>query len=416
MDRNEKQNSFRNIQNSRGFDKKLKKYKTAFHISLAAAVIFAGSTGALGVQYLKNQDTETETKEVETASADNNKNDTAETENAKGKVTDTTDETKKTTVTEPPEEADVTPTGDSTETPTPEVTKKPARAAEFEKLSENLKDKLPENTSVHISGIGSYNGNSYGEISDTASDKITEYAKLFIVGKVYDILDGIRENADEVGDGEETDLAKIILGALNRSSDENADVYNDEKEKSSLEMLLRIGEGEDKKDKRKKEEDSDGYVSQDNKDEYDSDIKKGVDLVNEYIKTQLDNDKKIIKRDLTNTITLKDCETYMGKLLTAESDNISKLCTRLGDGNDDAGIVSAVPTDENITKIWMSGDVADSRKLTIMGIYDAAEGKGYILSTLYTDSTDEKDLSSTVYDTLMGNTDQSTDQNDGEKA
>ena len=62
MDRNEKQNSFRNIQNSRGFDKKLKKYKTAFHISLAAAVIFAGSTGALGVQYLKNQDTETETK------------------------------------------------------------------------------------------------------------------------------------------------------------------------------------------------------------------------------------------------------------------------------------------------------------------------------------------------------------------
>ena len=57
MDRNEKQNSFRNIQNSRGFDKKLKKYKTAFHISLAAAVIFAGSTGALGVQYLKNQDT-----------------------------------------------------------------------------------------------------------------------------------------------------------------------------------------------------------------------------------------------------------------------------------------------------------------------------------------------------------------------
>ena len=96
----------------------------------------------------------------------------------------------------------------------------------------------------------------------------------------------------------------------------------------------------------------------------------------------------------------------MGKLLTAESDNISKLCTRLGYGNDDAGIVSAVPTDENITKIWMSGDVADSRKLTIMGIYDAAEGKGYILSTLYTDSTDEKDLSSTVYDTLMGNTDE----------
>ena len=52
MDRNEKQNSFRNIQNSRGRDRKLKKYQTAFHISLAAAVIFAGSTGVLGFQYL----------------------------------------------------------------------------------------------------------------------------------------------------------------------------------------------------------------------------------------------------------------------------------------------------------------------------------------------------------------------------
>lgn len=74
MDRNEKQNSFRNIQNSRGRDRKLKKYQTAFHISLAAAVIFAGSTGVLGFQYLnlRNQDTKTEENAV-TADADNEK-------------------------------------------------------------------------------------------------------------------------------------------------------------------------------------------------------------------------------------------------------------------------------------------------------------------------------------------------------
>ena len=48
MDRNEKKNSFRNVQNSRGNDREAKKYKRAFHITLAVAVVLAASTGGLG--------------------------------------------------------------------------------------------------------------------------------------------------------------------------------------------------------------------------------------------------------------------------------------------------------------------------------------------------------------------------------
>lgn len=48
MDRNEKKNSFRNVQNSRGNDREAKKYKRTFHITLAVAVVLAASTGGLG--------------------------------------------------------------------------------------------------------------------------------------------------------------------------------------------------------------------------------------------------------------------------------------------------------------------------------------------------------------------------------
>ena len=410
MDRNEKQNSFRNIQNSRGFDKKLKKYKIAFHISLAAAVIFAGSTGALGVQYLKNQDTETETKEVETASADNDKNDTAETENAKGKATDTTDETKEMTGTETLEDADVTPTGDPTETPTPtpKDSQESAQVDEFKNLSNNLENDLPKNTediSIHISGIGKYAGENYREISAKDVTGCKEYAKLFIVGKIYDMFQNgpeIRETKKE--NETDSDLAKIILAALNRNSEE---VYKNVDEKSSLELLLRIGE---EGDDQKKQEDEQGYVGKDSEDytnNYNKDIKNGVERVNTYIQDQLATDKKTIESDLTNKITLGDCETYMGELLTKDNEYIKTMCGRLSEGEDEAGIVSAVPTDENPTKIWISGVPTENKKITIIGVCDAEGKKGYILSILYSNNVDKNKLSSissTVYDTLIGST------------
>lgn len=65
MDRNEKKNSFRNVQNSRGNDREAKKYKRAFHITLAVAVVLAASTGGLGFttyrlsrDEVKNQESE----------------------------------------------------------------------------------------------------------------------------------------------------------------------------------------------------------------------------------------------------------------------------------------------------------------------------------------------------------------------
>ena len=138
MDRNEKQNSFRNIQNSRGRDRKLKKYQTAFHISLAAAVIFAGSTGVLGFQYLnlRNQDTKTEENAV-TADADNEKeeNQTASADK-KEKNEQKSEET--------PAPKTVTPTvTEAIATPTPKVTETSDQAEEFQKLENNLKNKAP---------------------------------------------------------------------------------------------------------------------------------------------------------------------------------------------------------------------------------------------------------------------------------
>ena len=164
MDRNEKQNSFRNIQNSRGRDRKLKKYQTAFHISLAAAVIFAGSTGVLGFQYLnlRNQDTKTEENAV-TADADNEKeeNQTASADK-KEKNEQKSEET--------PAPKTVTPTvTEAIATPTPKVTETSDQAEEFQKLENNLKNKIPENTVVQITGIGGYDGSSY---SSSESGKI----------------------------------------------------------------------------------------------------------------------------------------------------------------------------------------------------------------------------------------------------
>ena len=67
MDRNEKKNSFRNVQNSRGNDREAKKYKRAFHITLAVAVVLAAFTGGLGFTTYqlsrdeeKNQESENE--------------------------------------------------------------------------------------------------------------------------------------------------------------------------------------------------------------------------------------------------------------------------------------------------------------------------------------------------------------------
>lgn len=413
MDRNEKQNSFRNIQNSRGRDRKLKKYQTAFHISLAAAVIFAGSTGVLGFQYLnlRNQDTKTEENAV-TADADNGKEETktasAEKKDTKKEETASAQETVTPTVTE----TDTKAVSEETETPTPttEETKTSDQAEEFQKLENNLKNKIPENTVVQITGIGGYDGSSY---SSSESDKIEgvdnlpEYAKLFIVGDVYKRISDkvyIREN-----DEKETDLAKIVQGALDRNSE--SDNYNDNDNKSSRELLLRIGESEDKKDQREEAEDDYGYVSRDkdNKDDYDADIKNGVDEVNKYIAEQLQAEEKTIKEEpadtltLANTLTLADCEAYLKKQLTEGNE---KLFERLDVKQDDANILSAIQEktekNDNITRIWLSGAVGEDQEITTVGIYNAKTEKGYLLSVLYNKKdADESEISSITYETLM---------------
>ena len=405
MDRNEKQNSFRNIQNSRGRDRKLKKYQTAFHISLAAAVIFAGSTGVLGFQYLnlRNQDTKTEENAV-TADADNEKeeNQTASAEK-KEKNEQKSEET--------PAPETVTPTvTEAIATPTPKVTETSDQAEEFQKLENNLKNKIPENTVVQITGIGGYDGSSYsssesGKIEGV--DNLPEYAKLFIVGDVYKRISDkvyIREN-----DEKETDLAKIVQGALDRNSE--SDNYNDNDNKSSRELLLRIGESEDKKDQREEAEDDYGYVirDKDNKDDYDTDIKNGVDEVSKYIAEQLQAEEKIIKEEpadtltLANTLTLADCEAYLKKQLTEGNE---KLFERLDVKQDDANILSAIQEktekNDNITRIWLSGSVGEDKEITTVGIYNAKTEKGYLLSVLYNKKdADESEISSITYETLM---------------
>lgn len=413
MDRNEKQNSFRNIQNSRGRDRKLKKYQTAFHISLAAAVIFAGSTGVLGFQYLnlRNQDTKTEENAV-TADADNEKEEnqtaSAEKKDTKKEETASAQETVTPTVTE----TDTKAVSEETETPTPttEETKTSDQAEEFQKLENNLKNKIPENTVVQITGIGGYDGSSYsssesGKIEGV--DNLPEYAKLFIVGDVYKRISDkvyIREN-----DEKETDLAKIVQGALDRNSE--SDNYNDNDNKSSRELLLRIGESEDKKDQREEAEDDYGYVSRDkdNKDDYDADIKNGVDEVNKYIAEQLQAEEKTIKEEpadtltLANTLTLADCEAYLKKQLTEGNE---KLFERLDVKQDDANILSAIQEktekNDNITRIWLSGAVGEDQEITTVGIYNAKTEKGYLLSVLYNKKdADESEISSITYETLM---------------
>lgn len=413
MDRNEKQNSFRNIQNSRGRDRKLKKYQTAFHISLAAAVIFAGSTGVLGVQYLnlKNQDTKVEENTV-TADAENGKEETktasAEKKDTKKEETASAQETVTPTVTE----TDTKAVSEETETPTPttEETKTSDQAEEFQKLENNLKNKIPENTVVQITGIGGYDGSSYsssesGKIEGV--DNLPEYAKLFIVGDVYKRISDkvyIREN-----DEKETDLAKIVQGALDRNSE--SDNYNDNDNKSSRELLLRIGESEDKKDQREEAEDDYGYVirDKDNKDDYDTDIKNGVDEVSKYIAEQLQAEEKIIKEEpadtltLANTLTLADCEAYLKKQLTEGNE---KLFDRLDVEQDDANILSAIQEktekNDNITRIWLSGSVGEDKEITTVGIYNAKTEKGYLLSVLYNKKdADESEISSITYETLM---------------
>lgn len=398
MDRNEKQNSFRNIQNSRGRDRKLKKYQTAFHISLAAAVIFAGSTGVLGVQYLNlRQDTKVEENTV-TADAENGKE---EIQTVSAEKTEKNEQKSE----ETPAPETVTPTvTEATATPTPEVTETPAPVKEFQKLENNLKDKIPENTVVQVTGIGGYDGSSYssgksGKIEGV--DNLPEYAKLFIVGKVYDQIAQekyIREN-----DENETDLAKIVQGALERNNE--SDNYNDGDNKSSRELLLRIGESEDKKDQREKAEDDYGYVIRDknNQEEYDADVKNGVKEVNKYIASQLKAEGKTIEEDLTNTLTLADCEAYLEKQLTEGN---KKLFERLDVKQDDADIFSALPeetdTDDNITRIWLSGAVGEDQEITTVGIYNAKTKKGYLLSVLYNKKdADESEISSITYETLM---------------
>ena len=379
MDRNEIQNSFRNIQNSRGKDRLLKKYKTAFHISLAAAIIFAGSTGVLGIQYLKGQDVKTE-KTV------------SETPKEKPAQTLTVTPTLTVTSTAAP---DITPTGASKQTD------------KFEILEKTLKDKIPNDTQVHIRGIGEYADGSYGEIEGI--NNLQEYTKLFIIGKVYDQIskgEFIRES--NVIDSD-TDLAKIVLAVLGRNSE--TENYNDRNNKSSKELLLRIGERADRKEQREKNEDEYGYVSRKSDEEgYDADIKQGVNEVNKYIETQLSTKPKITEK-MSNTITLTDCETYLGKQLTEEND---KLCKRLGKGTDKAKIVYSVQKeikkDDNIKQIWISADVKENQKVTITGVYDKEEKKGYILSVCYPDGNNEKEISSAVYEVLMKNI------NSGEKS
>lgn len=108
MDRNEKKNSFRNVQNSRGNDKEAKKYKRAFHITLAVAVVLAASTGGLGFttyrlsrDEAKNQESGTDPVVVENETVGDGTE--AETTPESGKATTASDDTQSQESAEEPE-------------------------------------------------------------------------------------------------------------------------------------------------------------------------------------------------------------------------------------------------------------------------------------------------------------------------
>ena len=96
MDRNEKKNSFRNVQNSRGNDREAKKYKRAFHITLAVAVVLAASTGGLGFTTYRLSRDEAKNQESEenvVVIGDNGDGDKAKATPETGKATTAPDDT-----------------------------------------------------------------------------------------------------------------------------------------------------------------------------------------------------------------------------------------------------------------------------------------------------------------------------------
>ena len=106
MDRNEKKNSFRNVQNSRGNDREAKKYKRAFHITLAVAVVLAATTGGLGfTTYRLSRDTENSGGNEENVVVIGGEDETkTEATPEDGKVTVTPGKTQTSEATEVPEE------------------------------------------------------------------------------------------------------------------------------------------------------------------------------------------------------------------------------------------------------------------------------------------------------------------------
>ena len=111
MDRNEKKNSFRNVQNSRGNDREAKKYKRAFHITLAVAVVLAASTGGLGFttyQLSRDEAKNQESEEGVVVIGDNGDGDKAKATPETGKATTAPDDTQSPESAEEPERT-VTP-------------------------------------------------------------------------------------------------------------------------------------------------------------------------------------------------------------------------------------------------------------------------------------------------------------------
>ena len=119
MDRNEKKNSFRNVQNSRGNDREAKKYKRAFHITLAVAVVLAASTGGLGFTTYRLSRDEVKNQESEegvVVIGDNGDGDKAKATPETGKATTAPDDTQSPESAEEPE-GTVTPEASVTTAP-----------------------------------------------------------------------------------------------------------------------------------------------------------------------------------------------------------------------------------------------------------------------------------------------------------
>ncbi len=421
MDRNDRQNSFMNTQNSRGKDKKIKKYRTRSRVAVTLVVILLFLTGVLGTQnYMlrkdqKNGRPEKEQTEVQSNAEQESKIEKTQKENSQ-EPSDNTQVSETPMLTEEtatPTLGAITPT-EIPVTPGPETEQSEDSEEDesinktFTELSSELDEKLKEtDISYQIKGLGVYETASCGAVKEPP-EGLPEYAKLYIMGEFYNRIGKSGNEEDYIRDNEEeTDLSSFILAMIDRTNDMG---YTDENGQAGKEILLRLGENSERRDSRSQKT---GYTDE-SAEGYEEDLEKGIEKVNEYIRQILGTgeSEKTIDKDLNNNLTLTDCEKVFnglfvdGEEIDLEEGQAETMRQRLSAApNKENPLVSAIPWEGEKAKnrIWISGE-SEGRKTTILGVMDPETDKGYILSVTGAIGEKEylKELSATVFQNLIG--------------